>query len=213
MDQNNTPNPTAELVQRAASGDSVAITVLLTFVHGRLRAHFERRIPRDLQSCVDVDDLLQETQIQVFHHVQSFRSMGPDSFYRWVATIGMHRLRNLIKAQRSQKRGRARTISNPEGANADGSYPSLLDWLVGPENTPSQHASRNEAKDALTAALAHLPEHYRQAIRLVYIEGQSVAEAARIMGRSVRAVHNLCYKAKEHLHVSMGSTSRFFSKS
>jgi RNA polymerase sigma-70 factor (subfamily 1) len=212
MSQHSELNPTAGLVERAASGDTVAITVLLTFVRGRLRTHFERRIPRDLQSCVDVDDLLQETQIQVFHHIRTFQSTGPDSFYRWVATIGMHRLRNLIKAQRAQKRGRARTISS-QGGNNDGSNTSLLEWLMGPENTPSQHAARNEATDALAVALAHLPEHYRQAIRLVYIEGRSVAEAARIMGRSARAVHNLCYKAKEQLHLSLGSTSRFFSKS
>jgi len=194
------------------AGESVAVTVLLACIHSRLRAHLERRLPRDLQPFLDVDDLIQETQIRVFHNINSFRLLGADAFYRWVATIAMHNLRNTIKAQRTLKRGGAKTLSGNDRPDGLDSLDSLLNRLIGPENSPSHHASRNEATDALAAALAHLPEHYRQAIRLVYLEGRPVEEAARIMGRTDRAIHNLCYKAKEMLHVAMGSTSRFFSR-
>jgi RNA polymerase sigma-70 factor, ECF subfamily len=202
----------SELVERAAAGDEVATTVLLSITYSRLQQHLQRRIPRDIQACIDVDDVVQDTQIQVFRNVSTFRSTGPDSFYRWVATVGLHRLRNIIKAQRALKRGRGRTIGGSSGSAETGSSHSLMDWLRGPDNTPSQHASRLEAEDALSASLGGLPEHYRQAVRLVYLEGRSVEEVARIMGRTERAIHNLCHKAKEQLHLAMGSTSRFFSR-
>src|SRR6185295_18881974 len=145
--------------------------------------------------------------------ISTYRCTGPESFYRWMATIALHRLRNIIKAQRALKRGRARTLCSTLRSEKTGSTHSLLDWLRGPDNTPSRHAAQIEAEDALEVSLAGLPEHARQAVRLVYLEGRSVDEVARIMGRTERAIHNLCYKAKEQLHLALGSTSRFFSRS
>lgn len=202
----------SELIVRASDGDQVALTVLLAYLRDRLLIHLKQRIPRDLQSRIDIDDLLQETQIQVFRHMGTFQVRGADSFYRWVATIGIRRLRNQIKALRAQKRGRAQTFSEGDQFSPDRSLSLLLECISGAENTPSRHASRNEACDALSAALTHLPDHYREAVRLVCLEGRSVSEAARIMGRTDRAIHNLCHKAKEQLHRAMGSTSRFFSR-
>lgn len=206
------PSLTSELIERAVAGDEIATTVLLSISYPRLQRHLQRRIPRDIQACIDVDDVVQDTQIQVFRSMATFRSTGPDSFYRWVATVALYRLRNIIKALRTLKRGRGRTLDGAVIADGSGSSHSLLDWLHGPENTPSHHASRVEAQDALGQSLANLPEHYRQAVRLVYLEGRSVEEVAKIMGRTERAIHNLCHKAKERLHMSMGSTSRFFSR-
>lgn len=203
---------TLELVERAVGGDEVATTVLLSISYPRLRRHLQRRIPRDIQAFIDVDDVVQDTQIQIFRNISTFRSTGPESFYRWMATVALYRLRNIIKAQRALKRGQGRTIGGTARSEETGTSHSLLDWLRGPDNTPSHHASRVEAEDALGMSLAGLPEHYRQAVRLVYLEGRSVEEVARIMGRTERAIHNLCYKAKEQLHLAMGSTSRFFSR-
>ena len=204
--------PPGELIDRAVAGDEVATTVLLSAIYPQLQQHLQRRIPRDIQAFIDVDDLLQETQIQVFLNVTTFRCTGPNSFYRWVATVGLYRLRNIIKAQRALKRGGGRTMGGGPGSTLSGSTHFPMEWLHGPDNTPSHHASRVEAQDALSASLAGLPEHYREAVRLVYLEGRSVQETARLMGRTERAIHNLCHKAKEQLHLAMGSTSRFFSR-
>lgn len=212
MNTSSGPSPTVELIGRAIGGDEVATTVLLSITYPRLRQHLQRRIPRDIQGFIDVDDVVQDAQIQIFRNISTYRCTGPESFYRWMATIALYRLRNIIKAQRALKRGRARTLGGTIRSDETGSTHSLLDWLRGPENTPSHHASRMEAEDALGMSLAGLPEHYRQAVRLVYLEGRPVEEVARIMGRTERAIHNLCYKAKEQLHLAMGSTSRFFSR-
>jgi len=202
----------SELVRRATAGDTVAVTMLLTQTHARLRAHMESRIPQSLRASLDVDDLIQETQIQVYRHVQTFVPQGPNAFYRWTATIALRRLRNAIKACRSQKRGGGQTLTGASLAN-DGSIMALLDLMSGPEKTPSHHAARHEALAAMTQGLELLPEHYREAVRLVYLEGLGVAEAAALMGRTPRAIHNLCHKAKELLRGILGSSSRFLSSS
>lgn len=90
---------------------------------------------------------------------------------------------------------------------------TLLELMAGPEKTPSRIATRQEAIQAVQAALAHLPQDYRKAVQLVYIEGRSVADAAAEMGRTNRAIHNLCHKAKKHLQDLLGSASRYFSSS
>jgi len=202
----------AELMKEAVDGDTVAVTVLLTHGHQGLRAFLVHRIPRGVHGVVDVDDIIQEAHIEVYQHVRSFAPRGPGSFHRWVAAIALRRLRNVVRAHQALKRG------GPEGivarpAGREDSLHALLELIAGPVETPSRTAARSEAVDALEVAIAALPRHYREAVRLVYLEGRPVADVAGIMGRTPRAVHNLCHKAKEKLRRSLGSSSRFLSRS
>lgn len=200
------------LIKRAANGDSVAITLLLADSRQRLRDHLENRIPLDLRRTIGAEDLVQETQIRVFRHLGTFVPRGDDSFYRWVATIALRQLRNVVKAQRTLKRGGGHQAAGSP-ATSEGSIVALLDLMAGSEKSPSHHAARLEALDAVADGLELLPADYREAVRLVYLEGRAVADAAQLMGRTPRAVHNLCYKAKDLLREILGSSSRYLSRS
>ena len=146
----------------------------------------------------------------MFRHIGKFEPRGPDSFFRWAATIAIRRLRNAIKARRSLKRGGMEVPRTTAGV-PEASVVALLDLMAGPEKTPSRVVAGQEATRAVEDALAFLPEHYRQAVGLVYLEGHSVVEAATIMGRTPRAIHNLCFKAKRQLRSVLGSASKFLS--
>jgi len=198
------------LVERAAAGDAVAATVLLTRSHAELRRFIASKIPRDLQSLVDADDVLQDTKINAYRNLHRFEHRGGDSFDRWIATIALRRLRNEIQRHRALKRGggRADVSSIP-----DQSIVAMLDLMAGPEKTPSRRVARQEALNAVSAALELLPEHYRQAVQLVYLDGLSHEEAAKRMGRTASAVHNMCHKAKRRLVETLGSRSRYLSDS
>ncbi len=202
-----------ELIQRANNGDRVATTVLLTQVHQRLKRHIAIKIPRDIQSVIDADDILQETQINVYRYLNQFEDRGEDSFYRWVATIAIRLLRNTIKAQRTQKRGGGRVGITSVGRSLEDSVTTLLDLMESPVDTPSQCVAGQEATNALNEVLIQLPEHYQQAVRMVYLEGRSVAEAAEVMGKTQRAIHNICNKAKHQLRNFLGSGSRYLGPS
>ena len=198
------------LVERASAGDAVATTVLLTRTHAKLHRFVAARIPRDLQSVVDADDVLQDTKIDAYRNLHRFELRGPDSFDRWIATIALRRLRNEIQRHRALKRGGGRIDVS---VIPDVSIVAMLDLMAGPEKTPSCRAARGEALEAVSTALGLLPEHYRQAVQLVYLDGQSHEEAAKRMGRTPSAVHNMCHKAKRKLLDLLGSRSRFLSDS
>ncbi|MCH8806978.1 MAG: hypothetical protein IH986_12925 [Planctomycetes bacterium] len=89
----------------------------------------------------------------------------------------------------------------------------LLDLLAGPGRTPSRCVARVEALRAVQSALDRLPEHYRQAILLVRIEGRPVAEVAAEMGRTERAVHGLTRRGLELLRDRLGDSSAYLSSS
>jgi RNA polymerase sigma factor (sigma-70 family) len=130
-----------------------------------------------------------------------------------VATIAIRRLRNAIRRDRTAKRGGGRVGQLDAPPIDQASVVALLDLIAGDVETPSRTAAHHEAIDAVQEALRGLPDDYRRAVQLVYIEGASVADAAAMMGRSDRAIHNLCYKAKDHLRGLLGSGSRFLSGS
>ncbi len=207
------PDRLEGLVRRAIGGDEVALTILLTESRNRLCGYLSGKIPRELGGRIDADDITQEAHVEVFRHVRSFEPRGAESFDRWVRTNALRKLRDAIKARRADRRGGGRLPVGALSANVEDSMIGLLDLLAGPDHTPSRSVARHEAVAAVHAALDGLTAEYREAVWLVYIEGRPVAAAAEQMGRTERAVHNLCYKAKHRLRELLGSDSRFLSSS
>ena len=190
------------LLERAVARDPAALTRLLTDTYLWLCDYIARRMPPDLRSIVDAEDIIQQTHIEVFRRIDDFAPNGVDSFRRWVRAIALSRLRNLIKGHRAAKRGGLRARVSNRG-RIDDSTVALLDHLAGPGATPSRCVARREAIDAVESALGALPEHYRQAVRLVHIEGHRVCDAATLMGRSERAVHGLCRRGLKRMRESL----------
>ena len=56
----------------------------------------------------------------------------------------------------------------------------------------------------VNAALAQLPRDMAAAVRLVYFEEMTYAEAARVMGKKSKQVDNLLYRAKRELQSILG---------
>ena len=150
--------PTAEpsdeaLAARAADGDDRAFEDIVERYQGRLY-----RLACRLTSDTDAPDVLQETFLQVYRHLSSFR--GDSRFATWVYRIATN-------AALMHRRARARRPSEPLDAflprfDANGLH----------EGTPAelQAASRvDELLDRRTlaekarGALARLPDLYRDA--------------------------------------------------
>jgi RNA polymerase sigma-70 factor (ECF subfamily) len=202
----------ARLVRRAVAGDQVALTTLLAECRGRIVQYLKQRLPKDLSTEVDAEDVVQAALVEVFRHVGTFEDRGPGSFFRWVATIGLRKLRDAIRLRRAAKRGYGQLAPGTGSPNWNESLIALIDLVAAPGRSPSQSVARGEAIRAVEAALAGLPEDYRRAIWLVNIEGKSAAAAAAEMGRTERAIHNLCHKGRERLRELLGSGSRFLSR-
>ena len=203
--------PESGFIQRAINGDEIALQVILARSRVQLHAYVSNRIPQHLVRVIDAEDIVQEAHIAVFRSVCTMNSDRPEAFHRWVKTIALNRLRNAIRDYRAAKRGGGRVGLGPRNRAIDDSTVELFDMLTGPGHTPSRSVARNEAIEAVQGAMSDLPEHYRQAMRLVHLEGCSFKEAALKMGKSERAVQGLCRRGMKRLAKRLGRASAFLS--
>lgn len=201
----------SDRIGHAAEGDAAALTLLLHESRRRLCEYVARRIPRALCGLLDPDDVVQEAHVAAFRSIRTFTPHRPDAFFRWLATIAVHKLRDATKLQRAVKRGGGRPPPMPGGWNADDSLLALLDRLSAPGRTPSRTAARREAVQAVQAALAGLPADQRQVVWLLYIQGRSAAEAARALDRTEPAIRGLCRRGLAALREQLGHASGFIS--
>lgn len=201
----------SETVIRAIKGDSIALKILLTGVHHQLKQRLGRKIPANLQSLIEPEDVLQEVHVEVFRRISQFKPQGEAAFERWVATIAITRLRNLIKKYRAIKRGGDKVAVDPNGKLFESSA-ALFDRLSGDVRSPSRNVARREAVLAMQVAMTGMPDHYRQAIQLVHLEGKSAKEAAERMDKTERAVHGLLRRGMSLLQQRLGNASMYLSK-
>jgi len=202
-----------ELAERAVEGDRIALGRLLVLYDPRLRRRIGRKIGADAGARgLSVEDVLQETYTAGYRHIQRFESRGPEAFYKWLAAIGDHKFLDAVKALRAAKR-RPRSGARRIAVDRSTSFLGLAQLLDGRRKTPSGVIARREAVQALQVALASLPSPCRQAVWMRHIDGKSPREIAATLGRTERAVHQLCYRGLAQLRERLGSRSKFLSGS
>ncbi len=201
-----------ELIAQAVDGDRNALAALLWQHYGKLAGYIKRALPEDLISVTAVEDVIQETHIEVFRTIAKFEARGDAAFYRWLVTIARQRLLDQIKAHRRKKRGGGRKRVRRQPNAAASSVGTLLNVVAAETHTPSRSAARRERERAIAVGLASLKEDYREALRLRYLEGLPVAEIARRMDRTERAVHMLCNRGLKRLREALGNASRYMTR-
>jgi RNA polymerase sigma-70 factor (ECF subfamily) len=200
-----------ERIAQAAAGSRPAIERLLLDYYTPLVRHLQPLIPPSLQSLLGVEDILQETFSQVFQDIHTFTPTTEKSFGTWLKAIAENRLRDAIKAQKRKKRGGGQMRVEPVALADDDSVADLAEMLSAGRSTPSQALAREEAVRAAQVAIAGLPEDYREAVRLRFLEGHSVEKVAAQMRRSPGAVRGLVDRAKRVMRETLGRASRYFS--
>jgi RNA polymerase sigma-70 factor, ECF subfamily len=201
------------IVENAVSGDRVALTLLLHRTRRRLVESIAFRIPSDLRSELDSEDVVQDAQISACRRIQELRIPTVPGFNRWLAAIALHKLRDQIRKKRATKRGGARVeISARQQRSPDDSLVDLMDLVAGPGRTPSRCVARGEAVKAMQLMLDAIPEHYRRAISLVHLEGLPIAEAGERLGVTDRAIHGLLRRGLRLLRQHMGASTDYLSR-
>ena len=198
------------LIQAAQSGDREALGQLLMLHSQMLSRRLTTRMPPSLLRTTSVDDILQQAFSDAFRDIDRFHEGGAGSFYAWLSAIAEHRLQNAIKSFKRLKRGGNLHQVDP-GPGAVESVRKLMLQVAGDFDTPSVVATRGEAIRALYVAIAELPADYREVIRLRFLEGRSIDEAAGAMDRTPAAVRALADRAKKQLRGTMGRLSRYMS--
>lgn len=143
-----------------------------------LRA-FARSLCRKTQ---DPDDLVQETLLRAIEYAHSYR---PGTNLRaWLFTIMRSRFYNNWRRQSRERTGEADCASSI------------------PQSQPSQewHLRQKEVFSALEA----LPAHYREAMILVAVLGETYITAAEILGCDVGTIKSRVCRGRDRLRVALG---------
>lgn len=197
-------NGESELVQRASAGDTAALQKLLELHDAALIRFIQRKLPDRLRGQIEPEDVAQAVYVETYRTIGRFKPTGQNAFFRWLTAIAKQRvLDELRKRDRLKRGGGRRRISHVRGAVA-GSTMTLLDLIAVDSKTPTRSIARREAAAELNDALAELATPYREALRLRYIDGLSVEETARRLGRTAGAVQNLCWRALQKLREALG---------
>jgi RNA polymerase sigma-70 factor (ECF subfamily) len=158
---------------------------------------------------VAAEDVLQQTFIQVFRDIGSYRPRAGASFWSWLKAIADHRVYDAVRTARRKKRGgnAARVELHCDG----GSIADLIEMLSTGGRSPSQSVAKREAIQAIRIAVAELPADQRLAVQLRCLDGRSLDEVAAALVRTPNAVRGLLHRAKQQLREVLGRSSLWLS--
>lgn len=169
--------------------------VLMALVQQKRDQHaFRRLVARHLTSihryllrltgsAADADELCQETFLKLWARADSYRP-GKVRLGTW-----LHRIAHNLAVDELRR-------PRPEGSEA-------LDSAADPGAGPEALTESSRARQRLEAAMAALPANQRSALLLCQVQGFSNAEAARIMGVSVRSLESLLARARRTLRTRL----------
>lgn len=188
------------LAEHAAAGDQKALDRIFSRCLPRLRRLLQLKGGSALRQS-DIDDLVQEAYLQAVRQFAGYTYQGPDSFFRWLATIAIHHVQNLNRVALAQRRDRNR--ERPL-AGADS---TLRAGAVHPADAgpgPRTQAVGVEAEARLDEALGRLSADDREVILLARVQGLGLHEIAERLGRTRNAVALLLSRALRKLKAAMG---------
>jgi RNA polymerase sigma-70 factor (ECF subfamily) len=169
------PGEEADLVRRCRAGEPEALRKLFE----RERLHVHRLLYRVVGSNTHMDDLIQDTFLEVFRSLPSFR--GESSLRTWI-----HRC--AVRVAYAHFRRKARLPALEPVQDMDSEAPS-----------PEERTSRREAVRRLYAELDKLEPKQRMAFTLFALEGHSLREIAEIMESTLTTAKVRAWRARRTL--------------
>ena len=165
-----------ELARRASSGDRAAQRELFR----QLRSRVHGTLYRVLGSNEYMEDLLQESFIEIFRSLPHYR--GESLLQTWAdriaARVAYHHLRR-------KKAGREKAM------------PTVQLHVVG---SPEEHAHHREGLERLYGLFRRMKAEDHVALALFMVDGRSLEEVAAIMGVTVVAAKNRVSRARRKLY-------------
>jgi RNA polymerase sigma-70 factor, ECF subfamily len=180
------------LLRRVREGQPDAATTLYLRYVEHLQALVRRQTSAQLATRLDTEDIVQSVFRTLFRRVVQNHYDVPagEDLWRLILVLALHKVRNVARYHRSEKRDVQRTIS--------------MDQLSSMAEISS---SRDEAavqllKMVIDEMAAEMPEGSRQIIEL-RVEGYEVSEIAERTGRAKRSVERVLQQFKEQMRVAL----------
>lgn len=170
-----------QLLHQTRTGDADALEQMLIHYLPRLRAFVRARAGAKLRQLESCSDLVQSACRDVLAALPEFEWRGEAEFRNFLFRAAWRKVVDHARRHAAKVRDADRQQPLTE---ADGAF--LASTL-----TPSRDLQSREELDNIEAALAQLPDDYREAVVLRRVLGLSYAEIAEELERSEGAVRNL----------------------
>ncbi len=157
-------------------GDPAAARAWFTEYHDRLLRFVEQKI----SIHADAEEVVQETFINCLRQVSLFR--GDSSLWTWMCSIARHEVADYYRKKYAKK--------------ALQLLP-LFDSVFEEHAAPVVEAEKSEKTGQIRQALGKLSPLEQEVLQLKYIDEHSVAEIAARIGKTVKAVESLLFRARQ----------------
>jgi RNA polymerase sigma-70 factor (ECF subfamily) len=174
------------LAAQAASGDSHAFEALVERYQGRIF-----RLACRLTSETDAPDVLQDTFLQLYRHLDEFR--GASRFGTWLYRIATNVC--LMRRRAASRRPSESLESFLPRFDENGTHADTPETLRLTSQLDERIDRQRLARRA-RAALDRLPESYREAFVLRDLEELPTAEVAEALGLEPAAVRQRVHRAR-----------------
>ncbi|SFH67344.1 RNA polymerase sigma factor [Bradyrhizobium sp. Gha] len=176
----------AELVARVLGRDEVAVRAIIKANNRRLY-----RLARGiLRNDGEAEDVVQETYVRAFTHLNEFR--GDSSLSTWLSRITINEALGRLRRERPC----VEISSLPQGALEA----QIIQFpLMSAADDPEKSMAQREIQHVVEGAIDELPEPFRIVFMTRVIEGMNVEETAEILGLKPETVKTRLHRARAML--------------
>lgn len=186
-------NPDSELIRRAKGGSHDALDQVLERYGPRLLALVRLRLGPSLRAQLESRDIVQQTMLKAFQHIDQFDGAGKGSMLGWLAAIAQNEIRDHAGFYRRQVRDAALNVPLEEAAEK-------LETRL---RTEVSRIELGRQIQLLERALDELGEARREVILLRRYEELTYPEIGKRLGKSPDACRVLHARAMAELAVRM----------
>lgn len=173
-----------ELIEQLRQGNEPAFRWLVD----KYRNRVFHTVLNILQDTKEAEDAAQETFIQVFESIKSFKAES--SLSTWIYRIAVHKALDKLRRRKTRQQ-----------------LNKILPWWMPDEKKSAdvsfQHpgivAENKEKAAVLFKAIDSLPEKQKLAFTLIKVQGMNYEEACEILQQNIKAVESLISRAKVNL--------------
>jgi RNA polymerase sigma-70 factor (ECF subfamily) len=178
-----------QLLSEAKSGDQQAFAELCL----RYRGMLMNRIYRIVRHPEDTEDVLQETLLKAYQHLQSFR--GTCSFSTWLVAIGTNVSLMLLRKRKTLRQNTCDVVAE------DGE--TLVMEFRDSAPDPEQRYMMSQTSQKVNRAIRRLTPQLGNLLEMYYKSELRLKDAAKIFGVSEGAAKSRILRARHMLRRSL----------
>ncbi|MGY3037866.1 RNA polymerase sigma-70 factor (ECF subfamily) [Bradyrhizobium sp. USDA 4354] len=175
----------AELIDRARGRDEAALREIMQANNRRLY-----RLARGiLRSDSEAEDVVQETYVRAFTHLDDFR--GEAGLSTWLSRIAINEALGRVRSRKP----------NVElGAISDAALDAqIIRFPVPPAGDPERTMAQREIQRVVERAIDELPDAFRMVFVARVMEGMTIGETADLLGVKPETVKTRLHRARTML--------------